>query len=140
MCLFSMFSFFFDCWLTMMEDTYLLHHLQHSFLLCEFTVAAYLLNHLQHCNLTFACMLAINSLLLLCFIFNVCFLLWLLLLTILRLKIFVGGFLQFSPFICWVWWKILIYSTICSILSCFGCLFTEPSATLQPHVCTYACN
>ena len=63
--------------LAMMKDPYLLHHLQNSFLLCEFTEAPHLLNHLQHCNLTFAGMLAINSSIVV-FIFNVFFLLWLL--------------------------------------------------------------
>ena len=58
--------------LAMIEDPYLLHHLQNSFLLCEFTEAAYLLNHLQHCNLTLAGLLAINYLLL-CVYFQ-CFL------------------------------------------------------------------
>ena len=64
-------SLFFDCWMAMMEDTYLLHHLQHSFLLLGFTGAAHLLNQMQHCNLTLVGMRAINSLLLLCIIIAV---------------------------------------------------------------------
>lgn len=123
-----MFPLFFNCWVAIMEDTY---YCTICNILSCFLDSQELLIYWTSYHTTTSCLLVCLQL-----IISYCCALLLLWLTAFQLEIFSVSFymclLSYA-----LWWKILIYCTLCSIVFCFGCSFTKPSATLQPCICRY---